>query len=96
VRTPWGELIAVNANTGDIAWRVPLGDFLSSRQRHPQPVSAVRPAGNLVFITRPSTAGAFTRDAQRQGAVVGFGAPASIPSSAWVATAAVVACRRAW
>ena len=24
---PWGELIAVNANTGDIAWRVPLGAF---------------------------------------------------------------------
>jgi quinoprotein glucose dehydrogenase len=22
---PWGELIAVNANTGDFAWRVPLG-----------------------------------------------------------------------
>ena len=22
---PWGELVAVNANTGDIAWRVPLG-----------------------------------------------------------------------
>ena len=26
-RPPWGELIAVNANTGDIAWRVPLGVF---------------------------------------------------------------------
>ncbi len=25
--TPWGELIAVNANTGGIAWRVPLGSF---------------------------------------------------------------------
>ena len=24
---PWGELVAVNANTGDIAWRVPLGEF---------------------------------------------------------------------
>src|ERR1043165_6172949 len=22
---PWGELFAVNANTGEIAWRVPLG-----------------------------------------------------------------------
>ena len=22
---PWGELVAVNVNTGDIAWRVPLG-----------------------------------------------------------------------
>jgi quinoprotein glucose dehydrogenase len=24
---PWGELSAVNANTGDIAWRVPLGSY---------------------------------------------------------------------
>ena len=22
---PWGEMVAVNVNTGDIAWRVPLG-----------------------------------------------------------------------
>jgi len=25
VAPPWGEMIAVNANTGDIAWRRPLG-----------------------------------------------------------------------
>jgi glucose dehydrogenase len=25
VKPPWGELIAVNANTGDVAWRSPLG-----------------------------------------------------------------------
>ena len=24
---PWGELVAVNANTGDIAWKVPLGIY---------------------------------------------------------------------
>lgn len=24
---PWGELFAVNANTGEIAWRVPLGEY---------------------------------------------------------------------
>jgi quinoprotein glucose dehydrogenase len=24
---PWAELLAVNVNTGDIAWRVPLGSF---------------------------------------------------------------------
>ena len=29
--TPWGELIAVNANTGDIAWRVPLGELRRAR-----------------------------------------------------------------
>jgi quinoprotein glucose dehydrogenase len=26
-KPPWGELSAVNANTGDIAWRVPLGSY---------------------------------------------------------------------
>ena len=26
-KPPWAELIAVNVNTGDIAWRVPLGSF---------------------------------------------------------------------
>jgi glucose dehydrogenase len=24
---PWGELVAVNANTGDIAWKIPLGVY---------------------------------------------------------------------
>jgi quinoprotein glucose dehydrogenase len=24
---PWGEILAVNVNTGDIAWREPLGSF---------------------------------------------------------------------
>ncbi len=24
---PWGELIAINANTGDVVWRVPLGEY---------------------------------------------------------------------
>lgn len=24
---PWGELMAVNANTGDVVWRVPLGEY---------------------------------------------------------------------
>jgi quinoprotein glucose dehydrogenase len=24
---PWGELVAVNANTGDVAWKVPLGVY---------------------------------------------------------------------
>ena len=24
---PWGELVAVNANTGDIAWKIPLGIY---------------------------------------------------------------------
>ncbi len=27
VKPPWGELSAVNVNTGDIVWRVPLGSY---------------------------------------------------------------------
>jgi quinoprotein glucose dehydrogenase len=27
VAPPWGELVAIHADTGDIAWRVPLGDL---------------------------------------------------------------------
>ncbi|MEP7311674.1 MAG: pyrroloquinoline quinone-dependent dehydrogenase [Pseudomonadota bacterium] len=27
IAPPWGELVAINADTGDIAWRVPLGDL---------------------------------------------------------------------
>ncbi len=27
VKPPWGELSAVNVNTGDIAWHVPLGSY---------------------------------------------------------------------
>src|SRR5206468_6390448 len=26
-KPPWGEILAVNVNTGDIAWREPLGSF---------------------------------------------------------------------
>ena len=52
---PWGELIAVNANTGDIAWRVPLGVFPELEQRGlktgtPSLGGAITTAGNLVFI----------------------------------------------
>ena len=54
--TPWGSLVAVNANTGDIAWRVPLGEFeeLSKKGVPPTGVpssgGAISTAGNLVFI----------------------------------------------
>ena len=52
---PWGELVAVNANTGDIAWHVPLGSFpeLEAKGiRTGTPVSggAITTGGNLVFI----------------------------------------------
>jgi quinoprotein glucose dehydrogenase len=52
---PWGELIAVNANTGDIAWRVTLGNFDELEAKGikagaPSLGGAMTTAGNLVFI----------------------------------------------
>ena len=53
---PWGELVAVNANTGDIAWRVPLGEFEELTAKGVKPTgtpnsgAAITTAGNLVFI----------------------------------------------
>ncbi len=53
--TPWGELVAVDANTGDIKWHVPLGAFPELEAKGIKsgtPVSggAITTAGNLVFI----------------------------------------------
>jgi quinoprotein glucose dehydrogenase len=52
---PWGELIAVSAKTGEIAWRVPLGSFdaleaKGIRTGTPSLGGAITTAGNLVFI----------------------------------------------
>jgi len=52
---PWGELIAVSAKTGDIAWRVPLGAFDDLEAKGiktgtPSLGGAITTAGNLVFI----------------------------------------------
>jgi quinoprotein glucose dehydrogenase len=53
---PWGELTAVNANTGDIAWRVPLGSYdeLEAQGLKNTGVSnmggSIATAGGLVFI----------------------------------------------
>ena len=52
---PWGELIAVNANTGDIAWRSPLGsvDDYGERGKTAGTVNlggSVATASGLVFI----------------------------------------------
>ena len=53
--TPWGELIAVNTNTGGIAWRVPLGSFEELEKKgikagRPSLGGAITTAGDLVFI----------------------------------------------
>jgi glucose dehydrogenase len=52
---PWGELVAVNVNTGDIAWRSTLGGFdeLEAKGLHtgtPNLGGSISTAGNLIFI----------------------------------------------
>jgi glucose dehydrogenase len=54
-KPPWGRLIAVNANTGDFAWQVPLGvtDELPEGKRNTGRLNMGGPmvtAGGLVFI----------------------------------------------
>ena len=54
--TPWAQLYAVNANTGDIAWHVPLGtsDELEAKGVHNTGMfgqgGSIATAGGLVFI----------------------------------------------
>jgi glucose dehydrogenase len=53
---PWGELSAVNANTGEIAWRVPLGSFDEldalgvPKTGTPNIGGSIATAGGLIFI----------------------------------------------
>jgi quinoprotein glucose dehydrogenase len=52
---PWGELVAVNVNSGDIAWRVPLGitDSLPPEKQktgRPGMGGSIATASGLVFI----------------------------------------------
>jgi quinoprotein glucose dehydrogenase len=52
---PWGELVAVNVNTGDIAWKVPLGlteNLPADKQKTGRPGigGPIATAGGLVFI----------------------------------------------
>jgi quinoprotein glucose dehydrogenase len=54
-KPPWGELVAVNANTGQIAWATPLGvidDLPAGKQRVGNSGSAgpTVTAGGLVFV----------------------------------------------
>lgn len=59
---PWGELSAVNTATGDIVWRVPLGNFdeLKSQGMEktgtPNVGGSVATAGGLVFISATNDA----------------------------------------
>jgi glucose dehydrogenase len=70
--TPWGELIAVNTNTGGIAWRVPLGSFDELEKKgikagRPSLGGAITTAGDLVFIAA-TTDGYFRAFDARNGA----------------------------
>jgi quinoprotein glucose dehydrogenase len=52
---PWGELVAVNANTGEVAWRAPLGIFdelaaKGLKTGTPNTGGGIATAGNLIFI----------------------------------------------
>jgi quinoprotein glucose dehydrogenase len=52
---PWGQLVAVNVNTGDIAWKVPLGVTYSlpegkHRTGRPGNGGTIATAGGLVFV----------------------------------------------
>jgi quinoprotein glucose dehydrogenase len=53
---PWGEMIAVNANTGEIAWRKPLGSYDELEAKGlkntgaPNIGGSIATAGGLVFI----------------------------------------------
>jgi quinoprotein glucose dehydrogenase len=52
---PWGEMVAVNVNTGEIAWRVPLGvtDSLPpDKQKTGRPGNggSIATASGLVFV----------------------------------------------
>jgi PQQ-dependent dehydrogenase (methanol/ethanol family) len=46
-KPPWGLLTAVNVNTGDIAWRVPLGPHATGA---PNIGGSIATAGGLVFV----------------------------------------------
>ena len=56
IEPPWGELIAVNLNSGQIAWRTTLGEFAELTKRGVPPTGtdnfggSIVTAGGLVFI----------------------------------------------
>ncbi len=53
---PWGELMAINANTGDTVWRVPLGEYKELTEKGvpktgtPNAGGPIITAGGVLFI----------------------------------------------
>jgi quinoprotein glucose dehydrogenase len=70
IKPPWGTLSAVDLNTGDIRWQVPLGEYRDLTERGIPPTGTenyggpVVTAGGLVFIgaTADETFRAFDKD----------------------------------
>ena len=68
IKPPWGTLNAINLNTGDIAWKIPLGEYpeftkkgiITGTENYGGPVVT---AGGLVFIaaTRDGRIRAFNK-----------------------------------
>jgi glucose dehydrogenase len=56
VAPPWGRLVAVNVNTGEIAWQTPLGEFDEltakglAKTGAPNMGGSIATAGGLIFI----------------------------------------------
>ncbi len=59
---PWGELTAVNANTGEVAWKVPLGSFPEIEAQGlkdagtPNVGGTIATGGGLVFVAATNDA----------------------------------------
>lgn len=70
IEPPWGTLNAVNMNTGEIEWKVPLGEYQELTERGVPPTGtenfggSIVTAGGLVFIaaTRDSKFRAFDKE----------------------------------
>jgi len=73
IKPPWGTLNAVDLNTGEIKWKVPLGEYPELTKRGIPPTGTenyggpVITAGGLVFIgaTADETFRAFDKDTGR-------------------------------
>jgi quinoprotein glucose dehydrogenase len=70
IKPPWGTLNAVNLNTGEVKWKVPLGEYKALTARGLPPTGTenyggpVVTAGGLIFIaaTADETIRAFDKD----------------------------------
>jgi quinoprotein glucose dehydrogenase len=70
IKPPWGTLNAVDLNTGELKWKVPLGEYAALKERGLPPTGTenyggpVVTAGGLIFIgaTADETFRAFDKD----------------------------------